>query len=153
MTAVTGPLLRSRQSRHFVIVIAAQGKVQGIFVTLLKRHIEAAGVIAPSFFHWLSVDRWRPLRSAAGCSRTLPGGGVRRRARRGWHVIAKCEDGNSGHHDPDDKCRQEPSAAVSVTERSLSVGVQAWIGLLRLSVGRLAIDHSFPLPVVGPMRL
>ncbi len=34
MTAVTGPLLRSRQSRHFVIVIAAQGKVQGIFVTL-----------------------------------------------------------------------------------------------------------------------
>src|SRR6201981_3206044 len=96
----------------------------------LKRHIEAAGVIAPSFFHWLSVDRWRPLRSAAGCSRTLPGGGVRRRARRGWHVIAKCEDGNSGHHDPDDKCRQEPSAAVSVTERSLSVGVQAWIGLL-----------------------
>jgi hypothetical protein len=106
--------------------------------------------------HWLSVDRWRPLRSAAGCSRTLPGGGVRRRARRGWHVIAKCEDGNSGHHDPDDKCRQEPSAAVSVTERSLSVGVQAWIGLLRLSelsVGRLAIDHSFPLPVVGPTRL
>jgi hypothetical protein len=72
------------------------------------------------------------------------------------HVIAKCEDGNSGHHDPDDKCRQEPSAAVSVTERSLSVGVQAWIGLLRLSelsVGRLAIDHSFPLPVVGPTRL
>jgi hypothetical protein len=119
----------------------------------LKRHIEAAGVIAPSFFHWLSVDRWRPLRSAAGCSRTLPGGGVRRRARRGWHVIAKCEDGNSGHHDPDDKCRQEPSAAVSVTERSLSVGVQAWIGLLRLSVGRLAIDHLFPLPVVGPTRL
>jgi hypothetical protein len=117
----------------------------------LKRHIEAAGVIAPSFFHWLSVDRWRPLRSAAGCSRTLPGGGVRRRARRGWHVIAKCEDGNSGHHDPDDKCRQEPSAAVSVTERSLSVGVQAWIGLLRLSVGRLAIDHLF-LPVVGPTR-
>jgi hypothetical protein len=117
----------------------------------LKRHIEAAGVIAPSSFHWLSVDRWRPLRSAAGCSRTLPGGGVRRRARRGWHVIAKCEDGNSGHHDPDDKCRQEPSAAVSVTERSLSVGVQAWIGLLRLSelsVGRLAIDHLFPLPVV-----
>src|SRR5947208_11464369 len=94
----------------------------------LKRHIEAAGVIAPSFFHWLSVDRWRPLRSAAGCSRTLPGGGVRRRARRGWHVIAKCEDGNSGHHDPDDKCRQEPSAAISVTERSLSVGIQAWIG-------------------------
>ena len=116
----------------------------------LKRHIEAAGVIAPSSFHWLSVDRWRPLRSAAGCSRTLPGGGVRRRARRGWHVIAKCEDGNSGHHDPDDKCRQEPSAAVSVTERSLSVGVQAWIGLLRLSVGRLAIDHLFPLPIVGP---
>src|ERR1700757_1241196 len=115
----------------------------------LKRHIEAAGVIAPSFFHWLSVDGWRPLRSAAGCSRTLPGGGVRRRARRGWHVIAKCEDGKSGHHDPDDKCRQEPSAAVSVTERSLSVGVQAWIGLLRLSVGRLAIDHLFPLPVVG----
>src|SRR6266478_8659445 len=74
----------------------------------LKRHIEGAGVIVPSFFHWLSVDRWRPLRSAAGCSRTLPGGGVRRRARRGWHVIAKCEDGNSGHHDPDDKCRQEP---------------------------------------------
>jgi hypothetical protein len=34
---------------------------------------------------------------------------------------------------------------VSVTERSLSVGVQAWIGLLRLSVGRLAIDHLFPL--------
>ena len=112
-----------------------------------------AGVIAPSFFHWLSVDRWRPLRSAAGCSRTLPGGGVRRRGRRGWHVIAKCEDGNSGHHDPDDKCRQEPSAAVSVTERSLSVGVQAWIGLLRLSVGRLAIYHSFPLPVAGPTRL
>ena len=107
----------------------------------------------PFLFHWLSVDRWRPLRSAAGCSRTLPGGGVRRRGRRGWHVIAKCEDGNSGHHDPDDKCRQEPSAAVSVTERSLSVGVQAWIGLLRLSVGRLAIDHLFPLPVVGPTRL
>jgi hypothetical protein len=107
-------------------------------------------------FLFSPVDRWRPLRSAAGCSRTLPGGGVRRRARRGWHVIAKCEDGNSGHHDPDDKCRQEPSAAVSVTERSLSVGVQAWIGLLRLSelsVGRLAIDHSFPLPVVGPTRL
>src|SRR5438132_510148 len=119
----------------------------------LKRHIEAAGVIAPSFFHWLSVDRWRPLRSTAGCSRTLPGGGVRRRARRGWHVIAKCKDGNSGQHDPDDKSRQEPSAAVSVTERSLSVGVQTWIGLLRLlklSVGRLAVDHSFPLPVVGP---
>src|SRR6516162_3198471 len=113
----------------------------------------SALLIAPSFFHWLSVDRWRPLRSAAGCSRTLPGGGVRRRGRRGWHVIAKCEDGNSGHHDPDDKCRQEPSAAVSVTERSLSVGVQAWIGLLRLSVGRLAIDHLFPLPVVGPTRL
>src|SRR5512132_3095279 len=67
----------------------------------LKRHIESAGVIAPSFFHWLSIDRWRPLRSAAGCSRTLPDGGVRRRGRRGWHVIAKCEDGNSGHHDPD----------------------------------------------------
>lgn len=119
----------------------------------LKTPELAAGVIAPSFFHLLSVDRWRPLRSAAGCSRTLPGGGVRRRGRRGWHVIAKCEDGNSGHHDPDDKCRQEPSAAVSVTERSLSVGVQAWIGLLRLSVGRLAIDHLFPLPVVGPTRL
>src|SRR4029077_13240267 len=58
----------------------------------LKRHIEAAGVIAPSFFHWLSVDRWRPLWSAAGCSRTLPGGGVRRRGRRCWHVIAKCEE-------------------------------------------------------------
>jgi hypothetical protein len=114
----------------------------------LKRHIEAAGVIAPSFFHWLSVDRWRPLRSAAGCSRTLPGGGVRRRARRGWHVIAKCEDGNSGHHDPDDKCRQEPSAAVSVTERSLSVGVQAWIGLLRLSAGGDGGRRSPDLPAV-----
>src|SRR5258708_17278322 len=58
----------------------------------------------------------------------------------------------SGHQDPDDKCRQEPSAAVSVTERSLSVGGQAWIGLLRLSVGRLAIYHSFPPPVAGPTR-
>jgi hypothetical protein len=107
----------------------------------------------PFLFHWLSVDRWRPLRRAAGCSRTLPGGGVRRRARGGWHVIAKYKDGNSGHDDPDDKSRQEPSAAVSVPERSLSVGVQTWIGLLRLSVGRLAVDHSFPLPVVGPTRL
>src|SRR5437899_10583771 len=111
----------------------------------LKRHIEAAGVIAPSFFHWLSVDRWRPLRSAAGCSRTLPGGGVRRRARRGWHVIAKCADGNSGHHDPDDKCRQEPSAPESFTEPPLSLGVQAWLGLLRLSVGSMAIYHLFLL--------
>jgi hypothetical protein len=84
----------------------------------------------PFLFHWLSVDRWRPLRSAAGCSRTLSG--VRRRVRRGWHVIAECEDGNSGHHDPDDKSRQEPSATISVNERSLSVRVQTWIGLLRL---------------------
>src|SRR6266480_2811256 len=98
----------------------------------LKRHIEAAGVLAPSFFHWLLVDGWRPLRSAAGCSRTLSGGGVSRKVRRGWHVIAKCEDGNSGHHDPDDKSRQEPSATISVNERSLNVGVQTWIVLLRL---------------------
>jgi hypothetical protein len=132
--------------------LEAAGALRLVVRLLVFFHDEEAGQ-PPSFFHWLSVDRWRPLRSAAGCSRTLPGGGVRRRARRGWHVIAKCEDGNSGHHDPDDKCRQEPSAAVSVTERSLSVGVQARIGLLRLSVGRLAIDHSFPLPVVGPMRL
>jgi hypothetical protein len=132
--------------------LPAAGALRLVVRLLFFFHDEEAGQ-PPSFFHWLLVDRWRPLRSAAGCSRTLPGGGVRRRARRGWHVIAKCEDGNSGHHDPDDKCRQEPSAAVSVTERSLSVGVQARIGLLRLSVGRLAIDHSFPLPVVGPMRL
>src|SRR5207247_10190436 len=96
----------------------------------LKRHIEAAGVIAPSFFLWLSVDRWRPLRSTAGCSRTLPGGGVRRRARRGWHVIAKCKDGNSGQHDPDDKSWQEPAAAVSGAERSFTFGSQTRAGRL-----------------------
>jgi len=47
--------------------------------------------------------------------------------------------------------RSHPPRSRSLSG-SLSVGVQAWIGLLRLSelsVGRLAIDHLFPLPVVG----
>ena len=69
MTAVTGPLLRSRQSRHFVIVIAAQGKVQGIFVTLVHSWRPAIGGSAqqPSDdgMQWLCPRRTEPAPTVA----------------------------------------------------------------------------------------